>query len=76
MSGANAGLAQETIGQRIRRLRKARGWTQYELAAEAEVTRYSLLRWEAGTKPQSFESFVRVADALGVSLDELYRGSR
>lgn len=66
----------ETMGERIRRLRKARGWTQYELAAEAEVTRYSLLRWEAGTKMQSAESLARVAGALEVSMDELWHGVR
>ena len=67
----------ETLGQRIRRLRKARRWTQVELAVEIGMGHYhTVLRWERGEDRITAERFAQLAQALGVSMDELYYGNR
>jgi len=53
-----------------RRLREQRGWSREKLAAEAELSLATIQRLEAGHFPR-VEHLLRVADALGVGLDEL-----
>lgn len=53
-----------------RRLRELRGWSREKLAAEAELSLATIQRLEAGHFPR-VEHLLRVADALGVSVDEL-----
>lgn len=65
----------ESIGQRIRRFRKLRGWTQYELAAEAEIERRSLHFWERDQRRMRLDSCAQIATALGISISELYDGT-
>ena len=36
-----------TLGEKLQKLRKARGWTQEELAAQVGVSRQSLSKWES-----------------------------
>lgn len=57
-------LARE-IGQRLKRLRLAKGWTQDELAARSGVAVSTLKLLEAKGNG-SFQRLVRVAIALGV----------
>jgi transcriptional regulator with XRE-family HTH domain len=67
----------DTFGDRVRSARDALGWTQERLAREAGV--YSgvvVSRWEKGHKrPHDPDVIVKLAEALGVSLDWLLRGS-
>jgi transcriptional regulator with XRE-family HTH domain len=54
-------------------LRKAAGYTQESLAAELNVDRSTVVRWEAGeNEPQPFH-WPKLASLLGVSADELRR---
>ena len=61
----------ETIGQRIARLRKARGWTQYALAAEAGVHRWTVGRWELNRMGQHRRHSLLLAVALNVDVSDL-----
>ncbi len=61
-----------SIASRIRSFREARGWSQAELSRRAKVHLSSLSRWERGERSRiSLTEFVKLADALGVSLDDL-----
>lgn len=64
----------ETVGARIRNLRKARGLTQEELAQICEVSRSAVAQWETDRAGQLRENLPRIASALGVSVELLITG--
>ena len=64
---------QETVGARIRALRKSKGWTQEELGGRAELDFTTIGGAERGEKSLSLNSLARVADALGVEIAWLVR---
>ena len=37
-----------TFGEKLQALRKARGWSQEELASQIHVSRQALSKWESG----------------------------
>jgi transcriptional regulator with XRE-family HTH domain len=56
----------ETMGQRIRQLREARGWNQERLAKLTDVTISAVSQWERDeTKNVKLESFLTLAEVLG-----------
>ena len=54
----------------VKGFRESRGWSREKLAAEAGVSLATVQRLETGTYPR-VEHLVQVADALGVSVDEI-----
>ena len=52
-------------------LRKLNGMTQEDVAEIAGVTRQSVAKWESGESIPDFEKCMTIADAFGVSLDDL-----
>ena len=52
-------------------LRKLNGMTQEDVAEIAGVTRQSVAKWESGESIPDFEKCMAIADAFGVSLDDL-----
>jgi len=62
-----------TLGEKILKLRKARGWSQEELAGHIGVTRQALSRWEADAAVPDTVNVVQMADLFGVSTDYLLR---
>ena len=61
------------LGQRIRSLRNTKGWTQQELGEHADVNYKFVGEIERGQQNPSFAVLVKVASALGVELQELFR---
>lgn len=59
------------IGGRIRRLREQRGWSQYDLAREANTTNVTVGRLERGENAPQWKTAAAVAEALGVTPEEL-----
>ncbi|MHB9759853.1 DUF488 family protein, N3 subclade [Streptomyces sp. BYX5S] len=63
-----------TLAARVRALRDERGWTPERLAKEAGIQPATLARLEGGGAIQpGFFTVGALAEALGVSLDELFR---
>ena len=61
-----------SIADSLRRLRKAKGWTQQKLAERAGVSLIVVTKVEQGsTKDPAMSSLVKLADALVVGIDEL-----
>ena len=58
---------------RLRKLRRMKGFTQFRLAEKAKVSRSVIARFETGRTELSVDSLVKIADALGVKVDELIR---
>ena len=61
------------MGQRIRRLRKTKGWSQYVLAREAGISREHIRRLEAGTSDPTLGMLTKLARALRVTLTDLVK---
>ena len=59
------------IGKRIAELRRERGYNQEQLAEMAMINRVTLARYETGTIEPGAFAISRIADALGVSTDEI-----
>lgn len=68
-------MNENIFGERVRSLRKARGFTQAELADKAGISRAHMNRIEVGNRTEIPPATVsRIAAALGVSLGDLYEG--
>jgi transcriptional regulator with XRE-family HTH domain len=61
------------LGQRIRTLRRLKGWTQQELGDEADVNYKFIGEIERSRQNPSFTILEKIATALGVDLYELFR---
>lgn len=61
------------VGERVRELRKRRKWSQEQLAGPAKISVSMLSQIENGKKGASVSTLQSLADALGVSLSELFR---
>lgn len=59
------------IGQRIKRMRKARGLSQENLAEFAEISTVHMSHIETGKTKLSLPVIVKIADALDVQVDSL-----
>ena len=62
------------MGMRIRQVRKARGWSQNELAEKCGISMSFLGHIERGTRIMSMETFVNICTALDAGADELLWG--
>ncbi|WP_407270813.1 helix-turn-helix domain-containing protein [Radiobacillus sp. PE A8.2] len=65
----------KVLGERIRKLRKAKGITQEELAHMACLHSTYIGQLERGEKNATLDSINKVARALDISLEELFRFS-
>ncbi len=61
------------IGERIRNYRKERGLSQEELAYMANLHTSYIGQLERGEKNATLESIEKVTNALGISLEQLFR---
>lgn len=64
----------ETLGERIRRLRTTKGWTQRQIGAALDADTASVSGWETGKTVPYLGTAVRLANTLGVTLDFLATG--
>lgn len=63
----------ETVGKKIQELRKARGWTQEDLAERSGLHPTYIGGIERGERNATIESFCKIADAFGISLAGLFK---
>lgn len=61
----------KAIGERIKDYRLKRGFTQADLAKQANITRIALGNYERGERIPTIDIFARIAMALNASIDEL-----
>ncbi|MFE2346511.1 helix-turn-helix domain-containing protein [Kitasatospora cineracea] len=66
-------MDRQLIGDRVKRLRLAAGWSQTELANRAGVSRNTIVRMETSTQGLPIDAYLVVADALGVPAWRLFR---
>jgi transcriptional regulator with XRE-family HTH domain len=66
---------QQMMGEKLRKMREAKSWSQAHLAQAARVNVRTVQRIEAGD-PCSFETMLSLAAALGVEVSEFDPGTR
>jgi transcriptional regulator with XRE-family HTH domain len=59
------------MAARLQKLRKAAGLSQSQLARAAGVPVATLQGWERARRMPRLEAAIKLADALGITLDEL-----
>ena len=65
-------IVKKMLEQKIKQLRKKAGWSQQKLAEKARLSYTVITKIEQGVaKRPSIQTMVKLADALGISLDEL-----
>lgn len=62
------------FGAQVRALRRDRGWSQEDLAAECGLDRTYIGGIERGERNVALRNIQRIARALGIALAELMRG--
>lgn len=60
-----------TLGQKLLNLRKARGWSQEELANQLNVSRQAVSRWESDSAKPDADNIIALCDLFGVTADYL-----
>lgn len=65
---------QETLNERIKNLRKEKGWTQLKLAEQLNITDKAVSKWEAGEGNPDILLLPKLAELFGVSIDYLLTG--
>ncbi len=61
----------KAVGRRIKAARERAGLTQEDLAAKANLSTTHISCIERGVKPPKLDTFVNIANAIGVSSDVL-----
>ena len=61
----------------LKKLRQKKGWSQEKLAREAGISYNTLIKIERGViKNPKIDTIIKIANALGVSIDELIKGKK
>jgi transcriptional regulator with XRE-family HTH domain len=62
------------IGGRIANARRKNGWSQEALAAESDVASAHIGFIEQGRRKPTLSTLYKLTNALGISLEQLFRG--
>ena len=68
-------MEKQTLGQKIAELRKAKNMTQLELANKLNITDKAVSKWERDISCPDINTFPKLAELLGVSVDELLKAN-
>lgn len=69
-------MIQMDFGDRLKKERKKRGWSQVYLAEKIYVSRQSVSKWETGKNYPSIEVIIDLSDVFNVTIDELLRSDK
>ena len=61
----------EILSERLRTLRREKGYTQLQVAVYCDITEKAYQNYELMTREPKLEILMRIADLYGVSLDYL-----
>lgn len=64
------------IGKNIKTFREQKRMTQEELAEKLCVTRQAVSNWENGKTEPDIETLHKIADLLGITIEELIYGTK
>lgn len=69
-------MKNETLGDRIQKERKAKGWTQTKLAKKLCTDQAEISRFEVGTRKPSVDIVAQLARVLNTTTDYLILGDK
>ncbi|GKV68638.1 hypothetical protein NCCP2716_11360 [Sporosarcina sp. NCCP-2716] len=61
------------FGERLKREREKRNWSQVDLAEKIYVSRQSVSKWETGKNYPSIEVIIELSNLFDITIDELLR---
>ena len=61
------------FGDKLKKEREKRGWSQESLAEKIHVSRQSVSKWETDKNYPSIEVIIDLSDLFGITIDELLR---
>ncbi len=64
-------MEKQTLGQKITELRKAKNFTQLELAQQLNITDKAVSKWERDISCPDISTLPKLAEIFGVSVEEL-----
>ena len=59
------------LGERIRDLRKEKGYSQQQMARKLHITQGAISQWENGTTTPAADQLSALADVFEITVDEL-----
>ena len=62
-----------TLQEKIMELRKAKGWSQEQLAEQLDISRQSVSKWESGASVPELDKIVKMSEIFQVSTDFLLK---
>lgn len=65
---------EKQLGMRIKYLRGKKRWSQEDLALEADVNKNYISDLERGMRNPTIKVLEKIANALEISLEELFKG--
>jgi transcriptional regulator with XRE-family HTH domain len=71
----NDATLRKELGARVKALRKAKHWSQKELAGQLEIRFQQLNKYESGLNTPPIDMLVKLADALSTTVDYLLTGN-
>jgi transcriptional regulator with XRE-family HTH domain len=71
-SGGEAHVEPVNLGERVRELRRSRGWTLEEAATRAGLARSTLSKIENGQMSPTFDAVKKLAQGLAISVPQLF----
>jgi transcriptional regulator with XRE-family HTH domain len=71
-SGVDVPLEPLNLGERVRSLRRARGWTLEQAAGQAGLARSTLSKIENGQMSPTYEALKKLAGGLAISVPQLF----
>jgi transcriptional regulator with XRE-family HTH domain len=71
-SGSEVPVEPLNLGERVRSLRRARGWTLEQAAVQAGLARSTLSKIENGQMSPTYEALKKLAEGLAISVPQLF----
>jgi transcriptional regulator with XRE-family HTH domain len=71
-AGGEAHVEPVNLGERVRELRRSRGWTLEQAASRAGLARSTLSKIENGLMSPTYEALKKLAEGLAISVPQLF----
>lgn len=62
------------VGNRLRKLRERRGWSQLQVAEMLDVANFNISNYERGTREPDLKTLVRLSELYDVSVEWIVAG--